>query len=115
MPLRGTLRLSIALLSLVAFSGLTTHPAQADEPKPKPENTITIQPEPVPPPKFERPPKFWIADITDRSGNSQPLLGMKERAGVFLDKQPTAIVKDALEQSQRRARTIAKGCEPACR
>src|SRR5216683_7276286 len=32
MPLRGTLRLSIVLLSLVAFSGLTTHPAQADEP-----------------------------------------------------------------------------------
>ena len=58
MPLRGTLRLSIALLSLVVFSGLTTHPAQADEPRPKPENTITIQPEPVPPPKFERLPKF---------------------------------------------------------
>jgi hypothetical protein len=108
MHLRGTLRLSILLLSLVAFSGLTTHPAQADEPKPKPENTITIQPgEPVPPPKFERPPKFWIADITDRSGNPQPLLVMKERGGVFLDKQPTAIVKDALEQSLKAANLLA--------
>lgn len=107
MPLRGTLRLSIALLSLVVFSGLTTHPAQADEPKPKPENTITIQPEPVPPPKFERLPKFWIADITDRSGNPQPLLVMKERGGVFLDKQPTAIVKDALEQSLKAANLLA--------
>jgi len=107
MPLRGTLRLSIALSSLVVFSGLTTHPAQADEPKPKPENTITIQPEPVPPPKFERPHKFWIADITDRSGNPQPLLVMKERGGVFLDKQPTAIVKDALEQSLKAANLLA--------
>jgi len=107
MPLRGTLRLSIALLSLVVFSGLTTHPAQADEPKPKPENTITIQLEPVPPPKFERPPRFWIADITDRSGNPQPLLVMKERGGVFLDKQPTAIVKDALEQSLKAANLLA--------
>jgi hypothetical protein len=107
MPLRGTLRLSIALLSLVVFSGLTTHRAQADEPKPKPENTITIQPEAVPPAKFERPPKFWIADIVDRSGNPQPLLVMKERGGVFLDKQPTTIVKDALEQSLKAANLLA--------
>ena len=107
MPLGGTLRLSIALLSLVVFSGLTTHPAQADEPKPKPENTITIQSEPVPAAKFERLPKFWIVDVTDRSGNPQPLLVMKERGGVFLDKQPTAIVKDALEQSLKAANLLA--------
>ncbi len=108
MPLRGTLRLSIALLSLVALCGLTMQPAQADEPKPKPENTITIQlGEPVPPQKFERSPKFWIADITDRSGNAQPLLVMKERGGVFLDKQPTAIVKDTLEQSLKAANLLA--------
>jgi hypothetical protein len=108
MPFRSTLRLSIALLSLAAFLGLIIHPLQADEPKPKPENTISIQPgEPVPPPKFERPPKFWIADITDRSGNPQPLLVMKERGGVFLDKQPTAIVKDALEQSLKAANLLA--------
>ncbi len=118
MPLRGTLhspiarpsilRLAPALLALVGLSGLTMQPAQADEPKPKPENTITIQPgEPVPPQKFERSPKFWIADITDRSGNPQPLLVMKERGGVFLDKQPTAIVKDALEQSLKTANLLA--------
>ncbi len=108
MPLRGTLRLSIALLSLVALCGLTVQPAQADEPKPKPENTITIQPgEPVPPQKFERSPKFWIADITDRSGNPQPLLVMKERGGVFLDKQPTAIIRAALEQSLKAANLLA--------
>ena len=108
MPLRGTLRLAIALLSLVVLSGLTIQPAQADEPKPKPENTITIQlGEPVPPPKFERPPKFWIADVTDRSGNPQPMLVMKERGGVFLDKQPTVLVKDALDQSLKAANLLA--------
>jgi hypothetical protein len=108
MPLRGTLRLSIAVLSLVALSSPTIRPAQADEPKPKPENTISIQAgEPVLPQKFEHPPKFWIADITDRSGNPQPLLVMKERGGVFLDKQPTAIVKDALEQSLKAANLLA--------
>jgi hypothetical protein len=108
MPLRGTLRLAIALLSLVVLSGLTIQPAQADEPKPKPENTITIQlGEPVPPPKFERPPKFWIADVTDRSGNPQPMLVMKERGGVFLDRQPTVLVKDALDQSLKAANLLA--------
>jgi len=108
MPLRGTLRLSIALLSLVASSGLRVQPAQADEPKPKPENTISIQPgDPVPPQKFEHSPKFWIADVTDRSGNPQPLLVMKERGGVFLDKQPTVIVKEALEQSLKAANLLA--------
>jgi hypothetical protein len=114
MPLRGTLRLSIALLSLVAFSALTMQPAQADEPKPKPENTISIQPgDPVPSQKFERPPKFWIADITDRSGNPQPLVVMRERGGVFLDKQPTAIVKDALEQSLQAANLLASDATSA--
>ncbi len=108
MPLRGTLRLSIAVLSLAALCGLTIQPAQADEPKPKPENTITIQlGQPVPPPKFERPLKFWIADVTDRSGNPQPMLVMKERGGVFLDKQPTALVKDALDQSLKAANLLA--------
>jgi hypothetical protein len=108
MPLRGTLNLSIAFVSLGAFSGVAIQSAQADEPKPKPENTITILPgEPVAPQKFERSPKFWIVDITDRSGNPQPLLVMKERGGVFLDKQPTAIVKDALEQSLKAANLLA--------
>jgi hypothetical protein len=108
MPLRGTLRLSIGLLSLTVLSGLTVQPSRADEPKPKPENTISIQAgEPVAPPKFERPLKFWITDVTDRSGNAQPLLVMRERGGVFLDKQPTAIVKDALEQSLKAANLLA--------
>jgi hypothetical protein len=81
---------------------------RADEPKPKPENTISIQlGDPVPPQKFSRPLKFWVEAVTDRSGNAQPMLVMKERGGVFLDKQPTIIVKDAIEQSLRTANLLA--------
>jgi hypothetical protein len=82
--------------------------AKADEPKPKPENTISIQlGEPIPPQRFEHPPKFWIADVTDRSGSPQPMLVMKERGGVFLDKQPTVILKEAIEQSLKAADLLA--------
>lgn len=108
MSLGDILRPSIHLLLLFAFSCGTTSAAPADEPKPTPENTISIQlGDPVPPQKFEHPPKFWIAGVTDRSGNPQPLLVMKARGGIFLDKQPTAIIKDSLEQSLKAANLFA--------
>jgi len=98
-------------LSLLFAAGFVTGDgaaARADEPKPKPENTISIQAgEAVVPQKFVPAPKFWIADVTDRSGNAQPMLVMRERGGVFLDRQPTAIVKDALEQSLKAANLLA--------
>jgi hypothetical protein len=81
---------------------------RADEPKPKPENTITIKlAEPVPAQKFQPAPKFWITDITDRSGNAQPMLVLKDRGGVFLDRQPTAILREALEDSLKAANLLA--------
>ena len=87
---------------------LATGRVAADEPKPKPENTITIQlGDPVPVQKFEHPPKFWISDVTDRSGNPQPMLVLKERGGIFLDKQPTAILKESLEQSLKAVNLLA--------
>ena len=101
---------TLAVLLLTTIYGVLVPCTQtrADEPKPKPENTISIQlGEPVPAQKFAMPPKFWIADITDRSGNPQPMLVMKERGGVFLDKQPTAVLKDALEQSLKAANLLA--------
>jgi hypothetical protein len=93
------------LLLAISFSA----PARAaDEPKPKPENTISIQlGDPVAPQKFARPLKFWVENVTDRSGNAQPMLVMKERGGVFLDKQPTQIVKDAIEHSLKAADELA--------
>ena len=81
---------------------------RADEPKPKPENTISLQVgEPVVPQKFLPAPKFWISDVTDRSGNAQPMLVLRDRGGIFLDKQPTATMKEALEQSLKAANLLA--------
>ena len=101
-------RTSCRALAVFLLTACVCAATRADEPKPKPENTISIQlGEPVPPQKFSRPIKFWVEAVTDRSGNPQPMLVMKERGGVFLDKQPTAIVKDALEQSLKAANLLA--------
>jgi uncharacterized lipoprotein YajG len=86
----------------------------ADEPKPKPENTISIQlAETVPAQKFANPPKIWVTEMTDRSGKAQPMLVMKERGGIFLDRQPTVILKEALEQSLRAAGLLATDANSA--
>lgn len=107
MPLR-TLRFYLNVIVLFALAGSCRSAAAADEPKPTVENTISIElGDPVPAQKFEHAPKFWIANVTDRSGNPQPLLVLKPRGGIFLDKQPTAIVKDALEQSLKATNLLA--------
>jgi hypothetical protein len=107
MPLR-TLRFSLSVLLLLTLSCVAKSLAAADEPKATPENTIAIQlGDPVPAQKFDPAPKFWIAAVTDRSGNPQPLLVLKPRGGIFLDKQPTTIVKDSLEHSLKAANLLA--------
>jgi hypothetical protein len=100
--------MTLYALLVAGWIAVASPTAKADEPKPKPENTISIQPgQAVTPQKFAPAPKFWIADATDRSGNPQPMLVLRERGGVFLDRQPTAIVKDALEQSLKAANLLA--------
>ncbi len=80
-----------------AFSG-------ADDPKPTPANTIAVRvAAPVKPQSFPRPIKFFVADVVDRSGNAQPLLLYKPRGGVFLDRQPTQITREAFEESLKAA------------
>jgi hypothetical protein len=112
MSFRGSLRSATLFCCAVFASGwvcAVAPRANVDEPKPKPENTISVQlGEPITPQKFSPAPKFWIADVTDRSGNPQPMLVMKERGGVFLDKPPTATVKEALEQSLKAANLLAQ-------
>ena len=82
--------------------------AFADEPKPKPENTVSVHlAEPVAPQKFEHTPKFWITEMADRSGNAQPMLVLKSRGGIFLDRQPTVIVREALEESLKSGNLLA--------
>jgi hypothetical protein len=108
MHFRGSLYSTSTILVATALTWIACLQAKADEPKPKAENTISIQlGEPVPPQKFEQPLKFWIVDVTDRSGNPQPMMVMKERGGVFLEKQPTAIVKESIEQSLKAGNLLA--------
>jgi len=106
MPTRSS-RFCLGVLVL-ALSCASTSASASDEPKPTSENTISIQlGDPVPAQKFDHAPKFWIAGVTDRSGNPQPLLVTKLRGGIFIDKQPTAIVKYSLEQSLKAANLLA--------
>jgi hypothetical protein len=109
---RRTARSFNSILVMLAFvCGAFAH---ADEPKPKPENTISIQlTEPAPAQKFTNPPKIWITETTDRSGKPQPMLVLKERGGIFLDRQPTVILKEALEQSLKVASLSATDANSA--
>lgn len=107
-----TARSSNVILAMSAFVFCAA--SLADEPKPKPENTISIQlAEPVPAQKFANPPKIWITDVTDRSGKPQPMLVLKERGGIFLDRQPTVILKEALEQSLKAGSLLAADANTA--
>src|SRR5258708_11706687 len=93
---------------LLLKSALASRNVGADEPKPTPENPIQVQlAAPVPPQKFAKPPKFYIGDVIDRSGNPQPMLVLKDRGGVFLDRQPTQIAREAIEQSLKAADLLA--------
>ena len=101
-------------LFLAAVFLLSHASAAGQDPKPKPENTISVHlGEPVPAQKFASPPKFWISDVIDRSGNPQPMLVLKERGGIFLDRQPTVILRDALEESLKAGNLLATDANSA--
>jgi hypothetical protein len=103
--LRRILRVGVGLAALSAMACVN---AIADEPKPTPENTIHIQlAAPVPPQKFAKAPKFFVSEVIDRSGNPQPMLVLRDRGGVFLDRQPTEITREAIEQSLKAANLLA--------
>lgn len=64
-----SVRFTVSLL-LSLFFLLFHCSAAGQDPKPKPENTISVHlGDPVPAQKFANPPKFWISDVIDRSGN----------------------------------------------
>jgi len=101
-------RVALVSARILLACALTPCAGRADEPKPTPENTIHIHlAAPVPPQKFAKPPKFFISDVIDRSGNPQPLLVLRDRGGVFLDRQPTQIAREAIEQSLKAADLLA--------
>ena len=99
------LRLS-AVLALAVCLGAGA--ARADDPKPTPENTIHIMlGSPVTPQKFPRPVKFFVGDVIDRAGNAQPMLVTQGRGGIFVDRLPVDIVREALESSLKPAEMLA--------
>ena len=88
--------------------GTTAAAAPGDEPKQTPENTISIHlAEAVKPQTFPRPICFYLENVIDRSGNPQPLLVYKSRGGIFLDREPTEIVRQVFEESLRAAGLLA--------
>ena len=95
---------AILLVVFVSFASL----AKAAEPTPTPENTISIKLEnEVKPQTFPRAIKFFVEKVIDRSSNPQPLLVTKERGGVFLDRQPTEIVRAALQETLQKSDLLA--------
>src|SRR5712671_1791879 len=104
----GSHRVAFVSGGILLACALTTLSVRADEPKPTPENTIHVQlAAPVPPQKFAKPPKFFISEVIDRSGNPQPMLVLKDRGGMFLDRLPTQITREAIEQSLKAADLLA--------
>ena len=100
--------------ALLALSGMACLNAIADEPKPKPENTVHVEPsEVVKPQAFGRGLKFFVADVTDRSGNAQPLLVYRPRGGIFLDRAPTEIMREGLTTCLKSADVLAADRESA--
>jgi hypothetical protein len=103
--MRGSPLRRICLAARIAVCLLAcARAASADDPKPTPENTISIRlPEPVKPQKFSRPIRLYIDKVIDRSGNPQPMLVFKGRGGVFIDRLPTEIVRQSLQESLEQA------------
>ena len=101
-----------AVSQLFVFLALTlclaAGSAWADDPKPTPENTIHIRlGAPVAPQKFPRAVKFFVGDVIDRAGNAQPMLVTQERGGIFVDRLPVEIVREAMESSLKSADMLA--------
>jgi hypothetical protein len=95
-------------------SSLLSIPAFGDDPKPTPENTIHVElVEVVKPQVFARPLKFFVGDVTDRSGNAQPMMVYKPRKGVFLDRTPEEITKEGLTNCLKAADILAADRESA--
>ena len=99
---------------ILLVSTLLSIPAFADDPKPTPENTIHVElAQAVKPQAFARPLKFFIADVTDRSGNAQPMMVYKPRKGIFLDRTPEEITREGLTNCLKSADVLAADRESA--
>jgi len=102
---------------LVSFAFFLLLPVTAfadDDPKPKPENTIVIRAsQPVTAQKFARAFTILITDVSDRSGNPQPMLVYRPRGGIFVDRMPTEVLRDSLQDSLKQAGLLARDKDSA--
>ena len=111
MNMHRTLYVGRAFLALSGTAGLN---AIADEPKPKPENTVHVEVgEAVKPQAFRQGLTFFVADVTDRSGNAQPMLVYRPRGGIFLDRAPTEIMREGLTACLKSGEVLAASRESA--
>lgn len=98
----------VAKSLLMVFLVLGSVYVWSDEPKQNPENTIHVDlPEPVKPQEFPRRVTFFIDKVIDRSGAPQPHLLAKGRGGIFIDQEPTDVVRSALEASLKTGNALA--------
>jgi hypothetical protein len=102
------------MIGLAVQAGLVSPVARGDEPKPTPENTIHVGlTEPVKPQTFVRPIKFFVGEVTDRSGSAQPMLVFRPRKGIFLDRTPAEITREGLTTCLKAADMLAADRESA--
>lgn len=105
--------LGFATIILPSLSALCPS-SLGNDPKPTPDNTIHVElVEAVKPQTFARPLKFFLTDVTDRSGNAQPMLVYKPRSGIFLDRMPAEITEEALRNCLKSADMLAPDRESA--
>jgi hypothetical protein len=101
-------RRAVAILLAMALGLATRGITWADDPKPSPENTIHIAlASPIAPQRFSSPLKFFVGEVIDRAGNAQPMLVTAQRGGIFVDRLPVDIVREALESSLKSADMLA--------
>jgi len=107
---------------IVILACLLAPPVLAGDPQdelgtPYPPNIRILKIPPLNPitvPAFGNAPKFWLADVNDRSGNPRPLVvtvwdvydsdnHQDVLHGIYLEKQPAAIVQGAFDQVLRQS------------
>ena len=112
MASRSVLFMRTGMVLALILCGVAT--CAADDPKPTADNTIHVElSELVKPQAFARPLKFFVGDVTDRSGNAQPMLVYKPRKGVFLDRTPVEITREGLTKCLESANMLAVDRESA--
>lgn len=93
-------KMCLRTLGIVALAGFCATLLMAKEPEPTAKNTISLSKgEPIRPQAFARPLKFFVDKSLDRSGNPRPMLMQEKHGGVFLDREPALIVREAIEDS----------------